>query len=128
MRRAVHNLSFEEHDRHAEDERKRLEALNGTGVNGEDDLGVGDEDETEDLLSLDPKEWKVYAETIYIWSSLLSLVSRDFRNKIITQFSDSHTYDTMLRMTRLRLHVRRRRHLTLRIDANHLLLRFVTRS
>ncbi|KAI0922990.1 hypothetical protein AcW1_002509 [Taiwanofungus camphoratus] len=58
VRRAVHNLSFEEHDRHAEDERKRLEALNGTGVNGEDDLGVGDEDETEDLLSLDPKEWK----------------------------------------------------------------------
>ena len=28
---------------------------------GEDDLGVGDESETEELLSLDPKEWKVYA-------------------------------------------------------------------
>lgn len=26
---------------------------------GEDDLGVGDERETDELLSLDPKEWKV---------------------------------------------------------------------
>ena len=25
----------------------------------EDDLGVGDEEETPDLLELDPKEWKV---------------------------------------------------------------------
>ena len=25
----------------------------------EDDLGVGDEPETEELLALDPKEWKV---------------------------------------------------------------------
>ncbi|KAI0357924.1 DnaJ-domain-containing protein [Trametes cingulata] len=58
VRRAVHNLSFEEHDKHAEEERKRLEALNGNGSGAEDDLGVGDEEETEDLLSLDPKEWK----------------------------------------------------------------------
>lgn len=59
VRRAVHNLSFEEHDKHAEEEQKRFEALNGNGLNGEDDLGVGDEEETEDILSLDPKEWKV---------------------------------------------------------------------
>ena len=26
VRRAVHNLTFEEHDKHAEEERKRLEA------------------------------------------------------------------------------------------------------
>ncbi|KAI0826068.1 hypothetical protein BC629DRAFT_1603895 [Irpex lacteus] len=58
VKRAVHNLSFEEHDKHAEEERKRLEALYGNGTNGEDDLGVGDEEETEDLLTLDPKEWK----------------------------------------------------------------------
>ncbi|KAI0768323.1 DnaJ domain-containing protein [Trametes elegans] len=58
VRRAVHNLSFEEHDKHAEEERKRLEALNGTGAAVEDDLGVGDEEEPEDLLTLDPKEWK----------------------------------------------------------------------
>jgi hypothetical protein len=55
----VHKLSFEEHDKHAEEERKRVAALNGAGVNGDDDLGVGDEEETEELLSLDPKEWKV---------------------------------------------------------------------
>lgn len=59
VQRAVHKLSFEEHDKHAEEERKRLEALNGNGAGPEDDLGVGDEEETEDLLSLDPKEWKV---------------------------------------------------------------------
>lgn len=59
MKRDVHNLTFEEHDKHAEEERKRLEALYGAGANGEDDLGVGDEEETEDILSLDPKEWKV---------------------------------------------------------------------
>lgn len=57
-RRAVHNLSFEEHDKHVEEERKRFEALNGNGLNGEDDLGVGDEEETLELLTLDPKEWK----------------------------------------------------------------------
>ena len=59
MKRAVHQLTFEEHDKHAAEERKRLEALNGTNGNVEDDLGVGDEEETEELLSLDPKEWKV---------------------------------------------------------------------
>ncbi len=59
VRRAVHNLSFEEYDKHAEEERKRYEALHGTGNGAEDDLGVGDEEEPEDLLTLDPKEWKV---------------------------------------------------------------------
>ena len=59
VKRAVHKLTFEEHDKHAEEERKRLEAANGANGNGEDDLGVGDEPETEDVLSLDPKEWKV---------------------------------------------------------------------
>ena len=62
VKRAVHQLTFDEHDKHAEEERKRLEAMNGTGVDGEDDLGVGDEPEDEDLLSLDPKEWKVRAD------------------------------------------------------------------
>ena len=51
--------------RRAEEERKRLEALNGTGASVEDDLGVGDEEETEDLLLLDPKEWKVRAIHVF---------------------------------------------------------------
>jgi hypothetical protein len=55
----VHNLSFEEHDKHAEEARKRLDELNGVGLNGEDDLGVGDEEESAELLLQDPKEWKV---------------------------------------------------------------------
>ncbi|RPD52777.1 DnaJ-domain-containing protein [Lentinus tigrinus ALCF2SS1-7] len=58
VQRAVHNLSFEEHDKHAEQEQKRLAALNGAGSSVEDDLGVGEEEEPEELLSLDPKEWK----------------------------------------------------------------------
>ena len=66
VRRAVHNLTFEEHDKHAEEERLRLEAANGGNGGIEDDLGVGDEEETEDLLTLDAKEWKVgiYFESI----------------------------------------------------------------
>ncbi|KII91523.1 hypothetical protein PLICRDRAFT_156668 [Plicaturopsis crispa FD-325 SS-3] len=58
VRRAIHNLSFEEHDKHLEEEQKRLDALNGVGAAGEDDLGVGDEEEPEELLAQDPKEWK----------------------------------------------------------------------
>ncbi|OCH90821.1 DnaJ-domain-containing protein [Obba rivulosa] len=58
VKRAVHKLTFEEHDKHVEEERKRLEALNGNGANGQDDLGVGEEEEPEELLALDAKEWK----------------------------------------------------------------------
>ena len=58
VRRTVHDLSFEEHDKHVEEEQKRRRDLEQEGIE-EDDLGVGDEEETEELLSLDPKEWKV---------------------------------------------------------------------
>lgn len=38
----------------------RLAALNASNAtNGEDDMGVGEEEEPEELLSIDPKEWKV---------------------------------------------------------------------
>ncbi|KAL0071159.1 Zuotin [Marasmius tenuissimus] len=53
-----HNNSFEEQDLYDEKERQRLEELHASTSNGEDDLGVGDEPETDELLSLDPKEWK----------------------------------------------------------------------
>ena len=58
VRRVVHDLSFEEHDKHIEEEQKRRRNLEQE-ADEEDDLGVGDEEETEDILSLDPKEWKV---------------------------------------------------------------------
>jgi len=61
VRRVVHDLSFEEHDKHVEEEQKRRRNLE-QGADEEDDLGVGDEEETEDTLSLDPKEWKVCRE------------------------------------------------------------------
>lgn len=58
VRRTINNLSFEQYDKEVEEEQKRLEALNADGLNGEDDLGVGDEEESPELLLLDPKEWK----------------------------------------------------------------------
>ncbi|KAF4607845.1 hypothetical protein EYR40_000181 [Pleurotus pulmonarius] len=55
-----HDSSFDRHDEHhsalqekEDEERRRLAQLGAT-----DDLGVGDEDESNELLSLDPKEWK----------------------------------------------------------------------
>jgi DnaJ homolog subfamily C member 2 len=46
-----------------DDAEEELNAVNGLpdGTEGpiEDDLGVGDEPESSDLLLLDPKEWKV---------------------------------------------------------------------
>lgn len=58
VRRAINKLSFEEYDQQVEEEQKRLDALQADGLNGEDDLGVGDEEESPELLLLDPKEWK----------------------------------------------------------------------
>lgn len=54
-----HAYSFSSLDKHLEAERERLAALHQDDVAGEDDLGVGDEEETPELLKLDPKEWKV---------------------------------------------------------------------
>ncbi|KIK68440.1 hypothetical protein GYMLUDRAFT_35860, partial [Collybiopsis luxurians FD-317 M1] len=53
-----HDHSFQAHDAHIEKERQKLQDLQNSAANGDDDLGVGDEPETEELLSLDPKEWK----------------------------------------------------------------------
>ncbi|KAL4076726.1 DnaJ domain-containing protein [Scleroderma yunnanense] len=58
VQRAINNLSFEQYDKQVEEEQERLKALNADGLNGEDDLGVGDEEESPELLLLDPKEWK----------------------------------------------------------------------
>lgn len=54
-----HAHSFTSLDKHLEEEKARLDEQRGLGAIGEDDLGVGDEEETEELLGLDPKEWKV---------------------------------------------------------------------
>ena len=58
VRRAINNHTFEQHDELA-DEARRLALTNGGANNFEDDLGIGDEEESEELLRLDPKEWKV---------------------------------------------------------------------
>jgi DnaJ family protein C protein 2 len=61
VRRVVHDLSFEEHDKQVEEEQKRRRNLE-QGADEEDDLGVGDEEESDGLSLLDPKEWKVCCE------------------------------------------------------------------
>jgi hypothetical protein len=91
VRHQVHNLSFDEIDKHAEEERLRLEALNGNGVNGEDDLGVGDEEESETLLMLDPKEWKVspiyHSPRFFLTKKYLTI---ELRNKTTMRSWGSH--------------------------------------
>jgi DnaJ homolog subfamily C member 2 len=47
VRRAVHDLSFEEHDKHLEEQQRRRNLEQE--ADEEDDLSVGDEKETEDL-------------------------------------------------------------------------------
>ncbi|PAV17822.1 hypothetical protein PNOK_0630800 [Pyrrhoderma noxium] len=56
VRRSLHNHSFEEHDKHEAERRQRQQSEEADSIG--DDLGVGDEEETEELLSLNPKEWK----------------------------------------------------------------------
>ncbi|KAF9447044.1 DnaJ-domain-containing protein [Macrolepiota fuliginosa MF-IS2] len=53
-----HAHDFGALDKHLEEELQKKLAKEADGANGEDDLGVGDEPETNDVLSLDPKEWK----------------------------------------------------------------------
>lgn len=89
----MHNLTFEEHDKHTEEERKRLLALNGSGAIVEDDLGVGDEEEPEHLLLLDPKEWKVRIH-ISLHAPDVDDISATDRNKIIMPFLASRTCGT----------------------------------
>lgn len=57
----MHKRTLDEDERAQQEEarRKAESDLNGDDKNGADDLGVGDEEETVDLLLLDPKEWKV---------------------------------------------------------------------
>jgi hypothetical protein len=54
-----HGHSYEKHDAQLEQERQRQQEIQNQLANGEDDLGVGEESESEELLAQDPKEWKV---------------------------------------------------------------------
>ena len=54
-----HGHNFSALDKHLEAERERLASLHAIANPEEDDLGVGSEDEDEETLNLDPKEWKV---------------------------------------------------------------------
>jgi hypothetical protein len=82
VRRVVHDLSFEEHDKHVEEEQKRRRNLEQEGGE-EDDLGVGDEEETDEILSLDPKEWKVRRKIFLLCCGAMSHPVF-LRNKTIT--------------------------------------------
>ena len=70
----------------------------------EDDLGVGDEEETQELLKLDPKEWKVlYYSLVHL---LLDLNLPIVRNKINTLFLVSLTFVIKLLRSKSKLPVR----------------------
>jgi hypothetical protein len=83
VRRAVHKRTFDEDE--ADEARRRSERLNGDadGANGENDLGVGDEEEGFDLLLLDPKEWKVCVLCFDVGTGVAADGMN--RNKIITR-------------------------------------------
>jgi hypothetical protein len=106
VRRAINNHTFEQHDEINEETRRK--ALNGNDDNIEDDLGVGDEEETEDLLQLDPKEWKVRCYTKFeaVVNSLVYIYFFvSYRNKTITLYSVYHTSAIARLKIRLRSHV-----------------------
>lgn len=91
VRRSIHNHSFEEHDKHTEEERRKQ--ADGRGDEGEeDDLGVGEEEEDELLLAQDPKEWKVSCFTHLCCVIMLSVIP--CRNKTITPSSVSRISGT----------------------------------
>lgn len=93
-------------DKHLTAERERLAALHGEDTAGEDDLGVGDEEEPEELLNLDPKEWKV---RLYLHGRIFDSASKIFfinRNKIIMPFLGCRISATQLAPSRLKLRVR----------------------
>ncbi|MCO5588409.1 hypothetical protein L7F22_042365 [Adiantum nelumboides] len=54
-RRQLRQLSFEDDD---QAEKERLDALKAANSTGEEDVDIPDEEETQDLLDRDPKEWK----------------------------------------------------------------------
>lgn len=62
LRLSLHHAhSFSALDAHLQKEKDRIAALHAEDKQGDDDLGVGSEEEPDDLLNLDPKEWKVRA-------------------------------------------------------------------
>ncbi|KAG6811120.1 hypothetical protein H0H92_008920 [Tricholoma furcatifolium] len=59
LRLALHHAhDFKSFDAYTATEREAKEKLLAAEGADEDDLGVGDEEETKELLALDPKEWK----------------------------------------------------------------------
>lgn len=75
VRRALKDLSFDAYDKLIEQDRLRIEALRVDGLNGEDDLGVGDEEESPTLLLLDPKEWKVCLFSVFLFLFLFFILA-----------------------------------------------------
>ena len=100
----MHDLSFEEHDKHVEKEQNRRRNLEQEA--DEDDLGVGDEEETEDLLSLDPKEWKVRRKISLLTAVVLCSHLCFFRNKTIMLFLGCRILDIEPLQSRSKLPVR----------------------
>jgi DnaJ family protein C protein 2 len=64
-RRIINKRTHDDDERELEEQRK-LKAAE-LDVDEEDDLGVGDEDESPELLARDAREWKVYTLPIALY-------------------------------------------------------------
>jgi hypothetical protein len=78
LRLALHHAhdfaSFDAHYNAEHDAKEKLLAAEG-GI--EDDLGVGEEEESDELLALDPKEWKVRHVLISLRNFTLAYLAFD---------------------------------------------------
>ncbi|KIY48937.1 DnaJ-domain-containing protein [Fistulina hepatica ATCC 64428] len=77
-----YNYDLNAHDKRVAEEERRLQELNAANGADEDDLGVGDEPETAEILALDPKEWKKHDYYAVLGLSHLRYTATDEQIKI----------------------------------------------
>lgn len=91
-RRELNSLSFAQDDKSIADQLAAEAASNA--VNGDDDAGVGDEQESEELLERDPKEWKsqdhyaVLGLSALRWKATQEQIKIAHRKKVLKHHPD----------------------------------------
>lgn len=91
-RRQLNNLSFAEDDKIIGD--KLAAEAAATSANGDDDAGVGDEEESAELLARDPKEWKtqdhyaVLGLSALRWKATQEQIKIAHRKKVLKHHPD----------------------------------------
>ncbi|PWZ00864.1 DnaJ-domain-containing protein [Testicularia cyperi] len=91
-RRELNALSFADDDKNIADARAAEAAAHA--ANGDDDAGVGDEDESPELLARDPKEWKtqdhyaVLGLSALRWNATQEQIKIAHRKKVLKHHPD----------------------------------------